>query len=81
LAPLDLVARYTGGERRKIFTWAGVYHEGELTAEAEGIFIKMDPDRLLDIANTNALAAGDQVIDDDIATLIATRAESGPPQS
>jgi acyl-coenzyme A thioesterase PaaI-like protein len=76
LAPLDLVARYTGGERRKIFTWAGIYHEGELTAEAEGIFIKMDPDRLLDIATRNALAANEQVIDEDFAELIARREDS-----
>jgi acyl-coenzyme A thioesterase PaaI-like protein len=76
LAPLDLVARYTGGERRKIFTWAGIYHAGELTAEAEGIFIKMDPDRLIDIATTNALASNEQVVDHEFARLIAKKAGS-----
>jgi hypothetical protein len=75
LAPLDLVARYTGGERRKIFTWAGIYHSGELTAEAEGIFIKMDPDRLLDIATANAREATEPVIDEEFARLIAENAE------
>jgi hypothetical protein len=74
LAPLAIVARFTGSERRKVFTWAGLYYDGALTAEAEGIFIKMDPNRLLDIAATNALASDDQVIDDDLAQLIAKNA-------
>jgi hypothetical protein len=76
LAPLEIVARFTGSERRKVFTWAGLYHEGELTAEAEGIFIKMDPNRLLDIASTNSLAANERVIDDDFARLIAKNTTS-----
>jgi Thioesterase superfamily len=76
LAPLEIVARFTRSERRKVFTWAGIYHEGELTAEAEGIFVKMDPNRLLNIANTNALAATEQVIDEDFARLIAKNAAS-----
>jgi acyl-coenzyme A thioesterase PaaI-like protein len=76
LAPLEIVARFTGCERRKVFTWAGIYHDGELTAEAEGIFIKMDPNRLLDIAATNALASDEQVIDHDFAQLIAKNAEA-----
>lgn len=70
LAPLEIVARFSGSERRKVFTWAGLYHDGVLTAEADGIFIKMDPHRLLDIAATNALAADERVIDDDFARLI-----------
>ena len=74
LAPLEIVARFTGTERRKVFTWAGIYHDGELTAEAEGIFITMDPNRLLDIATTNALASDQQVLDDDFAQLIAKNA-------
>jgi len=70
------VARYVGSERRKVFTWGGIYHDGALTAEAEGIFIKMDPNRLLDIATTNALASNEQVIDRDFAQLIAKKGES-----
>ena len=76
LAPLDIVARFTGTERRKVFTWAGIYHDGALTAEADGIFVKMDPNRLLDIASTDASAADEQVIDDDFAQLIAKNAGS-----
>jgi hypothetical protein len=74
LAPLEIVARYTGSERRKVFTWAAIYHDGELTAEAEGIFIKMDPSRLLDIATTNASATDEQVLDNDFAELIEKNA-------
>jgi acyl-coenzyme A thioesterase PaaI-like protein len=64
LAPLDMVARLTGTERRKIFTWAGIYHDGALTAEAEGIFVKMDPERLLEIANTSGAADGRVIVQD-----------------
>ena len=71
LAPLDLVARTTGGERRKIFTWAGIYHGGELTAEAEGIFISLDPTRLLNIAAMNASEATVPVLDEEFARMIA----------
>jgi len=54
LAPLDLVARLTGSERRKIFTWAGIYHEGVLTAEAEGIFIGVQSAQVQNILGANA---------------------------
>jgi acyl-coenzyme A thioesterase PaaI-like protein len=63
LAPLDLVSRCTGTERRKAFAWGGIYHDGELTAEAEGIFIAMNPGRMLDIVTTNALEASAPVVD------------------
>jgi hypothetical protein len=76
LAPLEIVARFVGTERRKVFTWAGIYHDGALTAEAEGIFVKMDPNRLLDIASTNARASNEEVIDHDFAQLIAKNAET-----
>ena len=44
LAPLELVARNTGQEGRKIFAWGGIYYQGELTAEADGIFIHVPPE-------------------------------------
>jgi acyl-coenzyme A thioesterase PaaI-like protein len=53
-APLDLVARFTGSERRKTFTWAGIYHEGVLTAEAEGIFIGVQSTQVQNILGANA---------------------------
>jgi hypothetical protein len=57
LAELDLVARFTGSERRKIFTWAGIYLDGALTAEAEGIFISVQSDRVQNIVLANDRAA------------------------
>jgi hypothetical protein len=71
LAPLDLVARCTGTERRKVFAWGGIYHAGELTAEAEGIFIGMQPGRMLDIVTNNARDATAPVVDAGFIELVA----------
>ncbi len=57
LAPIELAARHSGTEGRKVFAWGGMYHEGQLTAEAEGIFILVDPQRMLDIVTGNAHGA------------------------
>jgi acyl-coenzyme A thioesterase PaaI-like protein len=54
LAPLQLVARHTGKEGRKVYAWGGIYHRGELTAEADGVFIEVPPGRMLDIVSGNA---------------------------
>jgi hypothetical protein len=70
LAPLDVVARFTGMERRKIFSWGGLYHDGELTAEAEGIFIEVQPGRMLDIVTTNARDSESPVLDPEFIRLI-----------
>jgi hypothetical protein len=63
LASLELVSRFTGRERRKIFTWGGIYYEGELTAEANGIFIEVQPGQMLDIVSGNANVAEAPLID------------------
>lgn len=63
LAPLELAARYTGREGRKIFTWGGISYRGELTAEAEGTFIEVRPDRMLDIVAGNARGAEAPLVD------------------
>jgi hypothetical protein len=57
LAPIDLAARHTGSEGRKVFSWGGMYHEGQLTAEAEGVFVLVNPERMLDIVTGNAHGA------------------------
>jgi acyl-coenzyme A thioesterase PaaI-like protein len=57
LAPLELAARHTGQDGRKVYAWGGLYHEGELTAEAEGVFILVDFGRMLDIVSGNAHGA------------------------
>jgi hypothetical protein len=63
LAPLDLVSRFTGKEGRKVFTWGSIAHDGELTAEAEGIFVEVPPGRLLDIVSSNAKSVEAPVLD------------------
>jgi acyl-coenzyme A thioesterase PaaI-like protein len=45
LAPLDLVSRFTSSKGRKVQAWAGIYHDGALTAEADGLFIEGRGDR------------------------------------
>jgi acyl-coenzyme A thioesterase PaaI-like protein len=57
LAPLELAARHTRQEGRKVYAWGGLYHEGELTAEAEGVFILVDFGRMIDIVSGNAHGA------------------------
>jgi hypothetical protein len=56
LAQLDLVARFVRSEGRKIHTWAAIYHQGALTAEANGLFIEVRPGHLLDSVTTDAPA-------------------------
>jgi hypothetical protein len=58
---LDLVARQTGGERRKVFTWGGIYHDGTLTAEAEGVFIEPDPAKMARMLTAHAAETRDVV--------------------
>ncbi len=63
LAPLALVARNIGQEGRKIFAWGGIYYQGELTAEADGIFIYLPPNRMLDIVSGNARGSEAPLVD------------------
>jgi acyl-coenzyme A thioesterase PaaI-like protein len=65
LAPLDLAARHTGKEGRKVYAWGGIYYQGELTAEAEGIFILVPPNRMLDIVSGNAHSTEAPLVDPD----------------
>ena len=76
LAPLELAARNTGREGRKIFTWGGIYYQGELTAEAEGIFIEVPPGRMLDIVTGNAKGAEAPLVDPRWQRMMAKRAGS-----
>ncbi len=63
LTPLDLVARCQRSEGRKVHTWAAIYHEGAITAEANGLFIEVRPGHMLDIVTTNADATDDPVME------------------
>ncbi len=80
LAPLELAARRTHREGRKVFTWGGIYHEGELTAEAEGVFILVPPERMLDIVSGNAggaHAAEGPLVDADWQRIVARQKGGG----
>ncbi len=70
LAPLDLVARQTRVEGRKVFAWGGLFHEGTLTAEAEGIFITLDPARMLKVITDNSSEAEGEVIDEQLRRFV-----------
>ena len=50
-APLDLVARFVRSEGRKVHTWAAIYHEGTLTAEANGLFIQVQSGHIAENAS------------------------------
>jgi acyl-coenzyme A thioesterase PaaI-like protein len=74
LVPLQLAARHTGKEGRKVFAWGGIYNQGELTAEAEGVFIEVPPDRMLDIVTGNAHSTEAPLVDPDWQRVMARRA-------
>jgi acyl-coenzyme A thioesterase PaaI-like protein len=74
LTPLDLVARCLKSEGRKVHTWAAIYHQGAVTAEANGLFIEVRPGHMLDVLTTNAASTDDPVIDSALARSIAENA-------
>jgi len=51
---LRLEARFLGREGRKIRTWGAIYHGDVMTAEAEGIFIELIPQRFLSIVTEHS---------------------------
>ena len=63
LTELELWARSEGVEGRKILTRASISVGGELTAEAEAIFISVPPEQMVGIAGRNAANAKGEVID------------------
>jgi hypothetical protein len=50
---LRIEARCLGRDGRKVRTWGGIFHGDLLTAEAEGIFIMVNPAGMLAIAESN----------------------------
>lgn len=83
LAPLDLEARITSVEGRKIFARGTVHHAGELTAEAEGVFIAVWPQKMLDILTANARDDRGELVDAELRAFIdgggQVRGVDGPP--
>lgn len=72
---LRIEARFVGQEGRKIRSWAGIHHEGVLTAEASGVFIEVLPEQFLALAAANADSTGDRLAD-----VIGLDAESLPDE-
>ncbi|MGH9090041.1 MAG: PaaI family thioesterase [Acidimicrobiales bacterium] len=83
LAPLDLEARITSVEGRKIFARGVVRHDGEPTAEAEGVFIAVWPQKMLDILTVNARDDRGELVDAELRSFIERGGEirgvDGPP--
>jgi len=61
--PLRIEARCVRRDGRKIFTWAGIYHGDLLTAEADGLFIEVNPAQFLAIAEGNVESADPTVLE------------------
>jgi hypothetical protein len=85
LQELDLVARQDRIEGRKIFASGAIYANGELTAEAEGIFIELQQDKMIRVVRQNAEAGGGALIDPELQQLVDRGANikgvEGPPVS
>ncbi len=77
MTDLDIVARRTTIEGRKIFAWGGIYHEGVLTAEAEGIFIEVKPAQMAGIVTTNSDQADGAVVDAQLAAFVRQQERLG----
>ncbi len=83
LTPLDLEARLEGVEGRKISVAGAIRHDGQVTAEAHGLFIEAGPTKMLEIAEANAQAAGAAVLDQEMAAALRSggqMARSRPSQ-
>ena len=61
--PLRIEARCLDRDGRKIRTWAGIYHGDLLTAEADGLFIEVNPAQFLAIAEGNVDNADPSVLE------------------
>ena len=61
--PLRIEARFLNRDGRKIKTWAGIYDGELLTAEADGLFIEVNPAQFLAIAQRNVGDADPTVLE------------------
>lgn len=69
---LQLEARCTGRDGRKVRAVGSITHEGTLLAEAEGIFVELVPERFLRILTANAA-------DPELAEQVRAEVEAGRP--
>jgi len=70
LVELRFEARLVKVSGRKATAWCGLYRDDELTAEAQGVFITMRPDRMLKVAAEHAPSAGGDVLDRALAAAV-----------
>jgi acyl-coenzyme A thioesterase PaaI-like protein len=75
LAPLELVARNTGRDGRKVYASGAIYYDGELTAEAEGVFIDVMQGKMLEIVRANSNNAEARLVDPQWERLIERDAQ------
>lgn len=80
LSDLDLEARLVGVQGRKVHLWGAIRLQGEITAEAEGIFIEAGERKMLDIAKANAEKTQAEVLDSGMARFLDRAAESRAPE-
>ncbi len=71
LADLDVEARQVGVEGRKIHCRAGLYLAGELTAEADAIFITVPPEKVLAFVEEHVRTTGKDLVDPELEDLVA----------
>ncbi|HYA67281.1 MAG TPA: hypothetical protein VED63_00990, partial [Acidimicrobiales bacterium] len=57
MTPLRLEAAFVSRDGRKITTRGAIYDGEELTAEAEGIFIELVPERFIEVVGRHSAAA------------------------
>ena len=72
LSDLDVEARQVGIEGRKIQCWAGLYLAGELTAEADAVFITVPPETVLAFVEEHARTTGEDLVDPELKALMAS---------
>lgn len=60
---LRLLGRCVGREGRKVKIWGAIYHGEVLTAEAEGIFIEVQPRHFLELAEGGVLTTDPAVLE------------------
>jgi hypothetical protein len=68
-ADLDIVARATTVEGRKLGVWGATLHAGEPTAEAHGVFIAVDPAYVAGIMREHEEASDVDLVDPELRAL------------
>ena len=75
LTTLELEARMLSVDGRKVTTYGAIKVDGVVTAEAEGIFISVAPEKMMSMAQKNASGAAGEVIDPTMAKFIEEASE------